>query len=497
MSYLLSSLGRLRRATLVARLAGLTVESLASGLRIDQISLSTRTGGFAEIEVLAAPVPRGPGPPSRRFPSASPPGMITRASRGRDRSWRAAGSSERRKARAREGRLAVGRPRILFVACTPLEDRPSMGVDQRLRILHDGFARVGDVTVHQPASPDDAPARKGFPLGAARDEATKSAVLHPDLRRRRPRTATAERFRSMAPERFDVVFLHRLGSAWWTGWTDPRRTILDIDDIPSQIYRDRMRYGTALKRIPRWLLGHWVRRCERRHLDAFRFSLVCSEEDRRYLDHPRVAVVPNAFWIPEGTEIPDRVDGEGSLLFVGSLGYPPNAEGLAWFVGTILPRVRAKVPEATLTVVGRTPRGGEARLGWREAPGVRFVGTVDDVTPYIREAKLEVCPLLRGQGTRVKILESLAHGKPVISTAIGAYGIEIGDPEGIIRRDDPESFADACTKLLTDAGLRAARGEAGRRYVLEHASPAAMQRRLAELVGTILAEQGMAGAGDA
>jgi len=392
---------------------------------------------------------------------------------------------------AKEELSMVGhRPSILFVACTPLEGRPSTGVDQRMRILFDGLASIGDVHVHQPEPAGRASLRRDRPLGSLRDDATRTAVLHPNLGWHRPETPTARRFRALRPEQFDVVFLHRLGASWWTGWTDPERTILDIDDVPSQILLDRIRFGTSLKRIPREFLFRWVRHCERRALDAFRFGLVCSEDDRRYLNHPHVTVVPNAFYVSPGEPVPECSEGTGSMLFVGSLGYPPNPEGLEWFVREVLPRIRAQLPQATLTVVGRTPRRGTDHFKWRSESGVRLIGEVESIAPHIHDCQLEVCPLIRGQGTRIKILESLVHGKPVVSTTVGAYGIDVGEEHGILRRDDPDSFAAACIRLLSNPVLRAAVAERGRKWVLENASPEATKRRLEALVGTVLSERG-------
>jgi glycosyltransferase involved in cell wall biosynthesis len=384
------------------------------------------------------------------------------------------------------------RPRILFVACTPIQDHPGTGVDQRMRVLFDALGQIGDVQFHQANPPLSQPSGAGRPLGSLRDEATEAAVLHPDLRKRRPQPLVSNGFQALDPGHFDVVFLHRLGAAWWVGWTDDRRTILDIDDVPSQIFRDRMRLGTPLKRLPRRLLYHWVRRCERRALDAFRFSLVCSDEDRRYLDHPRVAVVPNCYYAAVNASPPKRTEGAGSMLFVGSLGYPPNPEGLAWFVREVLPKIRESLPDATLTVVGRTPSRGTDHFWWRDRDGVRFVGSVDDVSPYINDARLEICPLLRGQGTRVKIIESLVHGKPVVSTTVGAYGIPASEAQGLFRRDDAEFFARECIRLLRDHVLRASIGERGRQWALENASPASTRRHLESLVDVILTERGYA-----
>ncbi len=181
------------------------------------------------------------------------------------------------------------------------------------------------------------------------------------------------------------------------------------------------------------------------------------------------------------------------MLFVGTLGYPPNAHGLAWFIRSILPRIQEMVPNARLTIVGRSPSSRE-NVAWvaaRASSAVDWVGTVDDVAPFIDACTFEVCPLLRGLGTRVKILESLAHGKPVVSTTIGAHGLAMSEAEGIFRRDDPEAFAKTCVHLLTDRALTESTGRAGRLFVTAHYTPEAAKQTLWRLVDDIVGQRRM------
>jgi glycosyltransferase involved in cell wall biosynthesis len=385
--------------------------------------------------------------------------------------------------------VTIERPRILFVSCTPIEAAPSTGADQRLRMLYEGFLEIGHVDVHHPAPPV---ARNGRPLGALRDDSSRTVAMYPWLSRVSANTQAARCFRQLRPADYDIVFLHRLGAAWWTRWTNAENTIVDLDDVPSLLYFDRMRFGTRLLSAPRWLRYRWARINERRILDCFRCSLVCSEEDRHYLRHDRVAVIPNVFWQLADAPAPEYRAGDGGMLFVGSLGYPPNAQGLAWFIREILPRIRARLPGTRLTVIGRSP-SSQSNVAWMAAKAaaeaVDWVGTVDDVAPFIDACTLEVCPLLRGLGTRVKILESLAHGKPIVSTTVGAWGLPLGEAEGVFRRDDPVSYAEACVQLLTNSSDGAALGRAGQRFVLTHHSPRSVKKTLQSLVTKILEDR--------
>ena len=178
------------------------------------------------------------------------------------------------------------------------------------------------------------------------------------------------------------------------------------------------------------------------------------------------------------------------MLFVGTLQYLPNVRGLAWFVHEVLPLIRRRLADARLTVIGQTPEvmTGEADWSWRGQPGVQFVGAVEDVAPFIRAASITVCPVLEGGGTRIKILESLAFGRAVVSTSPGAYGMTMSDREGLIRRDGPEAFAEGCIELLSEPRKAHVAALAGRQFVQQHFHPRVAEQRLRELVLQTLAE---------
>jgi glycosyltransferase involved in cell wall biosynthesis len=179
----------------------------------------------------------------------------------------------------------------------------------------------------------------------------------------------------------------------------------------------------------------------------------CSEEDRAVFaafNRIPIEVVPNGVDLSSRPfdERPDKA-AASEVLFVGSLNYPPNLDGLRWFVDEIWPRIRAARPDTRLTVVGR---GGSAEelASVRNAPGVDLIGEVADVAPYYRRAGVFVCPLREGSGTRLKILESMAFGNPVVSTRIGAEGIQAEPGRDLLIADVPQHFADAVVDLITN-----------------------------------------------
>lgn len=172
-----------------------------------------------------------------------------------------------------------------------------------------------------------------------------------------------------------------------------------------------------------------------------------------------IEVVPNgvdtrAAGAVSATPIP------GSMIYAGALTYSANFDAVAYFLGEIYPLIRARHPQASFTVTGRTEGVDLARLPTR--PGVRFSGYLADVKPAVAGSWLSVVPLRIGGGTRLKILESLALGTPVVATRKGAEGLDLQDGRDALLADTPAEFAEAAGRVLADPALRAALAAAGR-----------------------------------
>ncbi len=155
--------------------------------------------------------------------------------------------------------------------------------------------------------------------------------------------------------------------------------------------------------------------------------------------------VDTDFFRPAGTVRPTP----RSLVFTGAMDWIPNEDAVRYFAERIMPRVKDRLPDATLSVVGHDPRANLLRLGRRD-PSIAVTGRVDDVRPYIERAAAYVVPLRIGGGTRLKILEAMAMEKAVISTSIGAEGLPLRDGLDVLIADGPERFADAVVRTLTD-----------------------------------------------
>jgi len=164
---------------------------------------------------------------------------------------------------------------------------------------------------------------------------------------------------------------------------------------------------------------------------------------------------------PTLTSPVERTSDRQRVTFLGGLHWPPNVQGVIWFATDVLPRVRAEIPDAVLTVIGKSP---PREL---EGEGIEVTGYVTDLMPYLAETGAFIVPLHAGGGMRVKILDAWGWGLPVVSTTIGAEGIRAQDGNDILIADTAETFAEAVVRVLRDPALAQRLSENGRQTVLE------------------------------
>ena len=167
------------------------------------------------------------------------------------------------------------------------------------------------------------------------------------------------------------------------------------------------------------------------------------------------------------------------LLFVGNLEHRPNAEGLAVFLETAWPTLQSRFPELELHVVGPAPADEPLQL--RASHRVTFHGYVDDVRPHLAAAAAAIVPIVTGGGTRLKVLEALAAGTPVVSTKLGVEGLAIRDRQEALLTDSIAEFPDAVGALLAQPERRSALSAAGRRLVEEQYGWAAISDTLEKI----------------
>ena len=175
-----------------------------------------------------------------------------------------------------------------------------------------------------------------------------------------------------------------------------------------------------------------------------------------------------------------------SLVFTGLLSYRPNVDAVHHLVEEIFPMIVAERPGCTLTIVG----DGEYPLRRLERPGVRFTGVVPDVRPYLRRAAVVVVPLRMGGGTRLKVLEAFALGKPVVSTSLGAEGIRAGGGEHLLIGDTPEAFASQVIHLLGDPDHAGRLGFAAARLAQDQYSWVDAATKIDEIYRSVVSDRG-------
>ena len=192
-------------------------------------------------------------------------------------------------------------------------------------------------------------------------------------------------------------------------------------------------------------------------------SDVDAQSIRRFCgDRSTVAVVPISVDARGVAPASPTVAGH-ELLFVGGLHWPPNADAVAYFIDEIFPLVRSRLPDAHLTVVGRTDARVQHRL--RTISGVTFAGHVPDIEPFFRRSRAMVVPLRSGSGMRVKILDALARGMPTVTTSVGCEGIDARSGSHLLIADTPTAFAAAVVRLLTDDELAMSLSKSSRELV--------------------------------
>jgi len=262
----------------------------------------------------------------------------------------------------------------------------------------------------------------------------------------------------------DFVFVHRLSGmllVMRSGY-QPKRMFFDLDDLE---HRRRVQTALQQRSWPR-KMAHLagvpaILAAEYRAAALSRATFVCSELDRSRLGHlgfQRVAVVQNAIAIPSEVS---ALPAAPKILFLGFGYYKANADAAERLVRNILPRIRATVPHAELVLAGK---GMEDLPFCRdESQGVRCLGYVEDLSALYASTRVVCCPITHGSGTRLKLIEAGAHGRPMVATRLAAEGLVFRDNCEILLREDDDAIAAACIRLMNDEPLAVRIGSSARR----------------------------------
>lgn len=210
-----------------------------------------------------------------------------------------------------------------------------------------------------------------------------------------------------------------------------------------------------------WIMKSFEPRAMRRADKCIAMSEIEAAIARKMVPGINLQVVSNG--VDTSLYKPVALNSSKELLFIGSLCYPPNVDGAQFFVSQVFPLIRKGEPEASLNLVGRSPVPRVKSLA--NGGAVKLFSDVPEVRPYYERSAISVVPLRAGGGTRLKILESMALGVPVVSTYIGCEGLDVTHGEDILIADSPEEFANNVCELLRNAGLRKKIAQNGRKLV--------------------------------
>ncbi len=263
--------------------------------------------------------------------------------------------------------------------------------------------------------------------------------------------------------------------------------LLDWHNIESELM---YRYSDEVKNVPKKIVARRTAKllqdAESRLIDRCDAHSVVSEREKTKLlqrnPAAHVHVLPNG--VDTSTyRFSETTSSQSSLLFVGSMDYHANVDAVTWFAESTWPAISSAFPELEFVVVGRSPGRDVQKLA---SDTVRITGTVDDVRPYYASALAVVVPLRVGGGTRLKILEAMSMGVPVISTTLGAEGISVTNETNIILADSEQEIIRAVERLVREPELRQRLAHAGRKLVSDHYDWDAIGSRLYQVHTSLL-----------
>jgi glycosyltransferase involved in cell wall biosynthesis len=262
--------------------------------------------------------------------------------------------------------------------------------------------------------------------------------------------------------------------------------ILDMDTSLSYQLRERhhAEHG-LLGRLSTWASWQKAVHYERRVLRQLDACVVASALELGYLRKLMGDSRCDLSAAPNGVDCRHNHPGlaeprPNALIYNGALTYSANYDAMQWFLACIYPRIKNTVPDITLAITGSTQGVDMTKLALDDT--VTLSGYVDDIRCLVAAASVCVVPIRQGGGTRLKILEAMALGTPVVATAKGAEGLDVVDGEHLLVADDPEAFARRTVELLGNPGLRASLTTNARRLVEARYSWEAIGRRFADLV---------------
>lgn len=271
-------------------------------------------------------------------------------------------------------------------------------------------------------------------------------------------------------QRFDVAVCDFLSATLNFPERLETPTVLFQHNVESLLWRRQAAHEpNRIQRLAFKIEAAKMARYERHAVNRFHHIIAVSEQDREQMtaitDAARISVVPTGVDLTQFTATLGVRASRPVIVFVGSMDWEANVDGVDFFCRDIWPQVKRAVPEAMLRLVGRNPH---ARVTRWEDNSIEVTGTVPSVVEHYEEAMINVVPLRIGGGTRLKIYEAMAMAKATVSTSIGAEGLDVEDGRDILLADDAASFAEAIIKLVRDDSLRRRIEDAAARKAMQY-----------------------------
>ncbi len=326
----------------------------------------------------------------------------------------------------------------------------------------------------------------GFPVGGARQGlhyASRMAWAAPYAVSKFTSSNVQQLLASWYGERrFDVAVCDFLSASLNFPSALAIPTLLFQHNVETVLWKRQARYEPNLvKRLTFKLEAAKMDRYERTTVRRFHHVIAVSEQDRALMTEmtapERITVVPTGVDL-ERYRFSGTISGDPLVVFTGSMDWEANIDGIEFFCRDVWPQVLAKVPKAKFRVVGRNPHPRVKKLA---SDSVEITGTVPSVIEHLEQAAVFVVPLRIGGGTRLKIYEAMAMGKAVVSTSVGAEGLDVHHGRDIMLADDAPSFANDIVELLTNRELRARFGAAAAELAAQYSWPA-IGRRFADIL---------------
>jgi len=281
---------------------------------------------------------------------------------------------------------------------------------------------------------------------------------------------------------FDVVHADQTSMAQYALYAksqipdaEARRTTRLVLDAHNALYRipERMaaHESNPLKRLALRREARALARYEAEAYQSFDQVVFVADEDRHVLqgrmsgDGSRFTTIPICV-DPGQKALIERREEPGAVTHLGTMFWPPNVGGVLWFAREVFPKVMAETPETRFVVIGKDPPQ-EVRDLPEQVPNVTVTGYVHDPAPYLADTAVFIVPLHAAGGMRVKIVDAWCWGVPIVSTSIGAEGIDVQDGENLLIADTSDAFADAVLRILQDPTLGEHLRTNGRRWVQE------------------------------